>query len=126
MFVSVLFTQCDTLCIFLGSPYKQRRVMFVSVLFTQCDTLWICPCCCKWHGFILVYGWVIIYSEFRLTGGSGHGNEVQDASCKHSSSLFSANAQSWRGLGTVSLPDTLTGLTLRTALGGGEGNCPCR
>ena len=29
--------------------------------FTQCDTLLVHPCCCKWHYFILFYGWVIFH-----------------------------------------------------------------
>ena len=29
--------------------------------FTYDDNLWICPCCCKWHCFVLFYGWVMFH-----------------------------------------------------------------
>ena len=29
--------------------------------FTQCDNLYVHPCCCKWHHFIVFYGWVMLH-----------------------------------------------------------------
>ena len=49
---------------FLVSIYMCQHTVFVFLrltYFTQYDNLQVHPYCCKWHYFILFYGWVIFY-----------------------------------------------------------------
>ena len=42
------------------------RIFVFSYLtyFTEYDNLLVHPCCCKWHHFILFYGWVIYHCTY--------------------------------------------------------------
>ena len=44
-------------------------VFLCLTYFIQYDSFWVHPCCCRWHYFILFYGWVIfqcIYAPHLL------------------------------------------------------------
>ena len=72
-----LFLVCKQIHLyhFLDSTYKCYHVVFVFARLTSLTMitmgyylgyyqgyyLWVYPCCCKWHYFILVYGWVIFH-----------------------------------------------------------------
>ena len=34
--------------------------------FTYFDNLSLHPCCCKWHYFVLFYGWVVFHSMYHI------------------------------------------------------------
>ena len=50
-------------------------VFLCLTYFTQYDNLWVCPCCCKWHYFVLFYGGGIfhcIYVTHLYSSVDGH------------------------------------------------------
>ena len=54
---------------FLDSAYKQYHTIFLFLCltyFTQYDNLQVHPCCCKWHYFILFYGWVVFHWVYHI------------------------------------------------------------
>ena len=56
----------------LDSPYKWYHMVFVFLFltyFTEHHHLQVHPCSCKWHYFILLYGWVIFYCVYSFVDG---------------------------------------------------------
>ena len=41
--------------------YKWYHMIFLFLFLSQFDNLQVLPCCCKWHCFIVSYGWVIVH-----------------------------------------------------------------
>jgi hypothetical protein len=53
----------------LDSAFMQKHVIFAFLSLTyliQHDDVWFHPFACKWHNFILPYGWIILHCAFIL------------------------------------------------------------
>jgi len=56
LFVSFLFRFCLKM--------MSYNISLSLTDFIQCDNLYICPCCCKWHYFILSNGWILFHCMY--------------------------------------------------------------
>ena len=60
------------LCLILDSRYKWYHMVFVFLFLTyfiQDESIQFHPCYCKWHYFVLFYGWVVfrcVYIPYLL------------------------------------------------------------